>query len=201
MPNQSLKSPEGKDLFLIANKTTTKSNNTEIKQIFVNRTEVEVIFGEYMGIPDIDSIFGHVAINVDGTVYSRAHGKYAKISKDKYMGGGELLPNGARSSGQIASRDSAGILLAVSIREKEIIKKELERRVAIDEDFKKKNPKESTYNLANNSCSSNVADVLELIGILAHDPRFAPTPTSPKEMFSILERSNRKLKTIKYDKK
>lgn len=45
-----------------------------------------------------------------------------------------------------------------------------------------------------NSCSSNVADVLELVGILAHDPRNLPTPVTPAELLGVLSKSNRLVK-------
>ncbi len=35
MPNQSIQSPSGKEMFLVTNKTTTNTENKEIKKIFL----------------------------------------------------------------------------------------------------------------------------------------------------------------------
>lgn len=55
--------------------------------------------------------------------------------------------------------EAIGMYLWVSPREKKLIRDELEKRVV----------ENSKYSLFGNSCSTNVADVLELAGILAHD--------------------------------
>jgi len=57
-------------------------------------------------------------------------------------------------------------------------------------------PANAPYDLIGNSCSTNVADVLEMVGVLAHDPRFkwdaaATTAVSPKEVLIIVSRSPR----------
>jgi hypothetical protein len=64
----------------------------------------------------------------------------------------------------------------------------------------------ASYNLASNSCSTNVADVLENIGILAHDPRFLFAPASnagvsPKELLIVIQRSKRAVKLNDYPRK
>jgi hypothetical protein len=84
--------------------------------------------------------------------------------------------------------------------EKDKIKRELERRVSVDGAFKRVNPNESTYSIFDNSCSSNVADVLESIGILAHDPRWFPTPVTPAELDAVLKKSKRLAKKNYYPK-
>ncbi|MDW5418945.1 hypothetical protein R6242_20440 [Iodobacter sp. CM08] len=199
MPNQTLTSPSGKELILVANKTTTSKENDEIKKILVARETIEVIVGENIGV-NPGSIFGHAAIDIDGVVYSRAHEKYAVIDKNKYINGGESLPNGQVSTGQRGSRNSVGVILRLSQREKAVVLTELKRRVAADSQARQKNSKDTDYSIFSNSCSSNVADVLELVGVLAHDPRFLPFPVSPKEQLAVLKRSNRVVKTIEYPK-
>lgn len=97
-------------------------------------------------------------------------------------------------------RDNVGIVLGLSRREKDIVEAELKRRVAADRDFKRRNPGSSTYSVFNNSCSSNVADALELVGVLAHDPRFLPTPVTPAELSVVLQKSNRFVKKVYYPK-
>lgn len=54
--------------------------------------------------------------------------------------------------------------------------------------------------LFNNSCSSNVADALESIGILAHDPRWLPTLVTPAELDAVLQKSRRLAKKNFYPK-
>lgn len=93
-------------------------------------------------------------------------------------------------------RDSVGVVLRVSNLEKAKMRKELERRKSIGR----------AYDVLSNSCSTNVADVLESIGIQAHDPRFSFDPDSnvgvaPKELLIVVLRSKRVAKTNHYPKK
>ena len=88
-----------------------------------------------------------------------------------------------------------GLLLRVSPSEKEKIRTELKRRIALNK----------PYSIATNSCSTNVADVLEQIGILAHDPRFKINPestelVSPKEILIVVSRSKRMVRRNHYRK-
>jgi peptidoglycan hydrolase-like protein with peptidoglycan-binding domain len=127
------------------------------------------------------SQWGHAAIDIDGIVYSRAHTKYAVLQREEY------IPS------NLKTRDVVGLVLRVSKAEKEKIRAELDRRVALNE----------PYSITANSCSTNVADVLESVGILAHDPRFqlAPSSTnsvSPKELLIVLSRSSRVIKRNNY---
>ncbi len=92
-------------------------------------------------------------------------------------------------------RDVVGLVLRVSQEEKIMVRAELDKRVAAQ------NP----YNLTDNSCSTNVAEVLESIGVLAHDPRFQMIPSSsrmvsPKELLIMVSRSSRVLERINYKK-
>jgi len=66
-------------------------------------------------------------------------------------------------------RDSVGYVLRVSAEEKHKIETELKRRVAVTN----REPANHGYSLLDDSCSSNVADVANLIGIVAYDPRWS----------------------------
>lgn len=70
----------------------------------------------------------------------------------------------------------------------------------MDTEFRRKHPNESEYNVFTNSCSSNVEDVLEIVGILAHDPRWIPMPSMPNELERVLEKSNRLVVKVYYPK-
>lgn len=129
------------------------------------------------------SQWGHVAIDVGGTVYSRGHGGYFMIPRSVYL----------QRNGSI--RETVGLVLRLSDREMGVVLGELRRRVALNE----------SYDLIGNSCSTNVADVLEMVGVLAHDPRYQwdasrRTAVSPKEVLIIVSRSSRVLKRNVYPK-
>ncbi|HEV2713739.1 MAG TPA: hypothetical protein VGU64_00655, partial [Terriglobales bacterium] len=129
---------------------------------------------------------------IDGVIYSRAHEEYVKIDKRTYLYGGTVvLANRSIQTGGNLWRDNIGLVLRLSPNEKNTIQRELERRVSVDNAFKRKHPNSSTYSVFDNSCSSNVADVLELVGILAHDPRWLPTPVTPAELSAVLQKSKR----------
>ena len=85
-------------------------------------------------------------------------------------------------------RDSTSLVLRVSNSEKQMMKAERERRVTSN----------GKYSLFSNNCSTNVADVLEMIGVLAHDPRYFATPVSPKELLLVVSRSKRLKKRINH---
>jgi hypothetical protein len=131
------------------------------------------------------SQWGHAAIDIDGKTYSRAPTKYAVFERSRYLAGNL----------QDLKRDVVGLVLRVSQYEKNKIKDELDKRVA----------SQKPYNIATNSCSTNVAELLEMVGILAHDPRFQMIPSSsrmvtPKELLIVVSRSNRMLKRNNYKK-
>jgi len=169
-------SPDGVKYRLVATKNTTPTTDTQAKPITVDSQEVEVIVSDGRLISQ-GSQWGHVAIAIDKKVYSRAHSTYYTTTLDKYLSDNSY-------------RDSIGLVLRVSESEKQKIQAELERRVAIN----------AEYSLISNSCSTNVADVLEMIGILAHDPRYLDTPVSPKELLIVVSRSKRIKKRIDYPK-
>jgi len=59
--------------------------------------------------------------------------------------------------------------------------------------------------IISNGFSNNVSEVLEMIGILAHDPRFQINPSSanlvsPKELLITVSRSSRVVKRTNYPK-
>lgn len=114
------------------------------------------------------SQWGHVAIAIDNKVYSRAHSMYYTTTLDKYLADNKY-------------HDSTSLVLRVSNSEKQMMRAELERRVTSN----------GKYSLFSNNCSTNVADVLQMIGILAHDPPYFDTPVSPKELLIVVSRSKR----------
>lgn len=200
MPEQIHASPDGAKYRLVGTKTTTPTSDASAKAITVDSTTVEVIVSDSR-LHSLGSQFGHVAIDIDGTVYSRAHEEYVEIDRHTYFYGGTVhLTNGSiRTAGNLW-RDNVGLVLRVSPAEKEKMKVELQRRVAADREFRRAHPNGSTYSIVSNSCSSNVADVLESIGILAHDPRWFPTPVTPAELDAVVEKSKRLAKRNSYPK-
>ncbi|CAJ94280.1 DUF4105 domain-containing protein [Cupriavidus necator H16] len=176
--SSALVSPSGKTLIPVARRTTTPTPANAPKPVPVEREYLEVLI--FDKLPRPASAFGHAAIGIDGTVYSRAHEKYFKGSLTEYL----------RSNTQGVKRDVVGLYLWVSPRERRIVQDELERRVVEDE----------KYSVFSNSCSSNVADVLELVGIMAHDPRYFPTPVSPADLLAVLSKSNRLVERRFYGK-
>jgi hypothetical protein len=200
MSEQIHVSPEGVKYRLVAAKTTTPTKDTAAKEIIVDTATIEVIVSDSR-LRSLGSQWGHVAIEIDGIVYSRAHEEYVKIDKHTYFYGGVVnLTTGSIRTGGNLWRDNVGLVLRVSPADKEKVKRELERRVSADGAFKPAHPNESTYSLFDNSCSTNVADVLEMIGILAHDPRWLPTPVTPAELDAVLEKSKRLAKKNYYEK-
>ncbi|WP_341316680.1 hypothetical protein WN982_35610 [Paraburkholderia sp. IMGN_8] len=176
MPEQIHISPDGVKYRLIATRTTTPTTDSEAKEIRVETDSVEVIVSDSM-MRYWGSQFGHVAIVVDGVAYSRAHGGYdAKKTHAEYVAAQEGL------------RDSVGYVLRISPEEKKKIEAELKRRVAATNG----DPARHGYSLLDNSCSSNVADVLNLVGIVAYDPRWpAFGMVSPEDIAVGLSHSKR----------
>ena len=116
------------------------------------------------------SQFGHAAIIVDGIAYSMSHNGYDnKKSYASYVDSQQRL------------RDSIDFILGVSAEEKNKIKQELEKRIVNNRH----------YHILANSCSTNVVEVLETIGIQAYDPRFIPGLITPTDILIGLERSSR----------
>lgn len=182
MPPEIIRSPDGEILRLIAKVTTTPHSDISIKPIDTDSTTVEIIVSDSR-IMSRGSQWGHVAMDINGVVYGMSHNGYDQRPKDLYMANNSF-------------RDSIGVVLRVSPAEREKMRSEFERRKTIGKG----------YNAISNSCSTNVADVLESIGILAHDPRyfFAPASTAgvaPKELLISIKKSKRVVKLIDYPKK
>ncbi|MEN7526668.1 PAAR domain-containing protein [Cupriavidus sp. DL-D2] len=139
-----------------------------------------------------DSSFGHAAIGIDDVIYSRAHSVYYKGSLTDYLRSNtrERWWDELRARWRGMNRDVVGLVMRLSSEEKGAIQDELERRVR----------ESAPYSLTRNSCSSNVADVLEMVGILAHDPRYLATPVSPAELLGVLEKSDRLIERRFYPK-
>jgi hypothetical protein len=200
MSEQTHVSPDGIKYRLAATKTTTSTTDNSPKQIVVDSTTIEVIVSDSR-LLSFGSNWGHAAIDIDGTIYSRAHEEYVKIDRHTYFYGGTVhVANGALQTKGNLWRDSVGLVLRLSPAEKNKIKAELEQRVATDQAFKRRHPESSTYSVFDNSCSTNVADVIESVGILAHDPRWLPFPVAPAELETVIEKSKRLAKKNYYPK-
>jgi hypothetical protein len=181
MPDETTTTPDGEILRLIARVKTTQHADSQSKNIDTNSSTIEVLVFDAI-MTSAGSQFGHVAIDIGGAIYSRAHSKYV------YFPSGQAY----RDSNQ-KIRSSEGLVLRVSPLEKNKIKTELDRRVQLDK----------PYSIVDNSCSTNIADVLESVGILAHDPRYQLDPdstdlVSPKEILIVVSRSKRLAKRNHY---
>ena len=181
MEPEIISDDQGEIFRLISKIKTTPHTNDLPKNVYTDSSTIEVLIFDAI-MTAVGSQFGHVAIDVDGTIYSRAHSKYAEIN-----------PGSAFRESNQRIRNFEGLTLRVSQKEKTRIKTELVRRVKLDR----------PYSIIENSCSTNIADVLESIGILAHDPRFQLDPestnlVSPKEILIIVSRSKRVSKRTHY---
>lgn len=176
MAEQTLTSPDGVKYRLIGTRTTTPATDAEAKEIRVETDSIEVVVSDSRLISR-GSQFGHVAIVVDGIAYSRAHDGYdSKKTYSQYI------------SIQETFRDSVGYIVRVSPHEKRLIKTELMRRAAVTN----RDPRNHEYSLLDNSCSSNIADVLNLVGIVAYDPRWSAFGmVSPEDIAVGLSHSKR----------
>ncbi|WP_288393341.1 hypothetical protein [uncultured Herbaspirillum sp.] len=195
-----IKSPSGNILTKVATKTTTPSSDTTAKTVNIQFENVEVIVSDSR-ILSKGSQWGHVAISINGIVYSRAHEEYVKMDQQTYFRGGtvNLVRGPIKTEGNMW-RDSVGLVLRLKPEERQKVQNELERRVSVDREFRRNHPNETQYSVFSNSCSSNVEDVLEMVGILAHDPRWLPMPSMPGELERVLEKSNRLVVKVYYPK-
>jgi len=139
--------------------------------------EIEIIVSDQ--VPHKTSMFGHVAIVVDYTAYSRAPTRYFRTTHGAYIHSQRNLP-----------RDSVGYFLRVTHAEKIKIREELEQRV-IDN---------RPYSFMSNDCTTNVVEVLKLVGIIdAHDQRGFGI-ASPADFTIGLTRSRRFARRMFYPK-
>lgn len=177
-------SQDGVEYRLVATEATSPATDASTKEIAAQSETVEVVISEPR-LLSWGSQFGHVAIIVDGKAYSRASAQYFTTDRSDY-----LHRNGYRNS--------VGYLIRVSPKEREAIQSELERRVRLFA----AHPKSYEYSLLDNSCSSNVVDVLKAAGIVAHDPRWlALGMISPADVVTGLNHSERVARKVEYPKK
>ncbi|WP_334120614.1 hypothetical protein [Limnobacter sp.] len=79
----------------------------------------------------------------------------------------------------------------------------MDEKARLKLEINKKMHEQQPYDLRTNSCSTTVAELLESIGVLAHDPRFQFVPAStdfvsPKEVLIMVSRSRRLVKRTEY---
>ncbi|WP_089084324.1 DUF4105 domain-containing protein [Aquitalea magnusonii] len=178
MGETTIKSPAGRDLHLVATKSTTPSSNNTVKHIDVARETVEVLVSDSRIISK-GSQFGHVAISIDGTVYGRAHPGWDIAARDAYLKRQQINMH----------RATWGYVLMVSKEEKAKMLADIKKRAAANE----------PYSLDSNSCSSNIAEVLEFAGIPAYDPRWSGfTMISPADLMVGLSHSRRLIQKNTY---
>ena len=178
MNDETIKAPSGEMLRKIAQRKTTVSTDTVPKVINTDSTTIEVVISAGK-ILSKTSQFGHAAIIIDGIAYSMGPEGYSAI-----FSGAEYILKQQRF------RDSAGFTLRLGREEKLTIKRELQRRVSANK----------PYNMIDNSCSSNVAEVLGYGNIVAYDPRYLPGLVTPGDLFIALGRSKRLAKKTVYEK-
>ena len=169
--------PNGKMLTLVAQRRTTPLPADSPKAVYLERELIEVLIFDSV-LTDPSAAMGHAAIEVRGVAYNRQLDGYHRMKSTKYI------------QDQASRRDIIGLRLWVTPLEADMLQAELERRV---KEGKK-------YRLLTNSCSTNTAQVLEHIGILAHDPRNLQTPVTPAELLAVVSKSNRVVERRNYPK-
>lgn len=141
-------------------------------QMICTSTTVELIVSDSRFV-SLGSQWGHSVIAVDGIVYGMSTVGFDIRAKSMYLE-------------RNAFRDSMGVVPRISNNEKQKILQHLRK--------KQQNPE--PYDIMFNSYATSDAETLELIGILAHDPRFQLDPesnarVSPKELLTMVSRSKR----------
>jgi hypothetical protein len=168
---------------LVEARATVPTVAPSLKGIVAQSETVEVVVSEPR-LLSRGSQFGHVAIIVGEKVCSRSSARYFTTNRNDYLH-------------RNAYRSSVGYVIRVSSSERVAIKKELERRVHLFT----MDPKSHEYSLFDNSCSSNVADVLKVVEIVAHDPRWLVLGMiSPADIVTGLNHSKRVARKIEYPK-
>lgn len=178
---ENLKSENGKPLNRIASKTTTPTTNNKAKKIPIKFEIVEIIISDSIAV-SMGSQFGHTAIVIDNIEYGRAHPGWDKDTKEHYLYRQQVAMH----------RDSWGYEIKVTSAEKQKILKEINKRMREQKD----------YSFFNNSCSSNIAEIFETVGIKVHDPRFEFLDTiSPADLMMGIKHSSRLARENVYPKK
>lgn len=124
------------------------------------------------------SQFGHVALNVNGAVFSRAHSKWLVEGLDKYL------------VRQQNFRDSVGLVLNTTRMEEKQLIVFLNNRIGAN----------TEYDIGSDSCSSNVADALETIGIPVYGA-WQLNAIAPVDVMINLKKTDRVIRTNWYGKK
>jgi hypothetical protein len=89
-------------------------------------------------------------------------------------------------------RESWGYVLKVSAAEKQAMLSDIEKRIADNR----------PYSASDNTCSSNLAEILQAVGIQAYDPRFEIMGViSPADLMVGLKHSRRLVRENVYPKK
>lgn len=178
---REISSPHGTILRKVATHSTTPVESSEAVRIQHASETVEVIVSDSRML-SMGSQFGHVAIIMDGIEYGRANPGWDTDTKEHYLFRQQVSMH----------RDSWGYVLRISPQEKQNILSEIHRRMAT----------QKAYSLIANSCSSNVAEILEGAGIMIHDPRFEFMDViSPADLMVGLQHSKRLVKKNVYPKK
>ncbi|MDR2209035.1 MAG: hypothetical protein LBE22_08715 [Azoarcus sp.] len=142
----------------------------------MHNDEIEIIVSD--SLPNPTSLFGHMAIVVDYTAYSRARTRYFVTSHGAYV------------HSQRKIRASVGYFLGVTQAEKIKIREELERRVE----------ENAPYSFMSNDCTTNIVEVLKLAKIEdAYDQRGFGL-VSPADFTIGLTRSRRFIRKMFYPK-
>ena len=127
------------------------------------------------------SQFGHVAIDIDGTVYGRAVTAWDIDTRSNYLHRQQVKMN----------RDTWGYTLKISIDEKRKILSEIKRLHA----------ENAKYNLLDNSCSSALVRAFAVTNILIVDPRWSMGAVlSPTDIMNALNKSALVIKKTTYPK-
>ena len=151
----------------------------EPKKMDRNET-VEILISDSRLI-SMGSQFGHVALNINNTVYGRAPNAWDVDNKVNYIFRQQVAMH----------RDTWGYVLAVTKEEKAKLLEELMKHKAINR----------KYNLINNSCSSAMVNVFSVTDILIVDPRWNFGAITPADIMNSLKKSPRLIKQIIYPKK
>ncbi|WP_175686947.1 DUF4105 domain-containing protein [Burkholderia anthina] len=179
----TIQSKSGKLLMRAASKTTTPTIDSNAKEVPVNtsRETIEVIVSDSRMVSR-GSQFGHTAIIINNQEYGRAPTGWDTDTKEHYLHRQQVD----------MQRDSWGYVLRVTTSEKHRILTEIHKRMAANK----------PYSLFTNSCSSNIAEILDAAGIQAHDPRWSFADTiSPADLMIGLKHSRRLVTEHVYPKK